>query len=68
MDLKEISAYQDEEEVLFNTLNIFKVIGKEERDGFEFYTLRYGSIFNVLAINNPDRLKKYDRMAYNTYK
>ena len=54
--------------MLFNTLNIFKVMGKESRDGFDYFTLKYGTIFNVLGKGNPELLKRNDRLAYYTYK
>jgi hypothetical protein len=53
---------------LFNALNIFKVLGKEKRGEFEYYILEYGSIFNILGFENPEFLKKNDRIAYYTYK
>ena len=54
--------------MLFNTLNIFKVMGRESRDGFDYFVLKYGTIFNVLAKGNPELLKRNDRLAYYTYK
>lgn len=67
VNLVDISRFE-EKEILFNALNIFKVVGKEKRGDFEFYTLLYGSIFNVLGTENPEFLKKNDRLAYYTYK
>lgn len=48
VNLQSISRFE-EKEILFNVLNIFKVVGKEVRGDFEVYVLKHGTIFNILA-------------------
>ena len=45
--------FEREQEVLFNALNIFKVIGKfHDREGYLNYELEYGSIFSLVRKKN----------------
>jgi hypothetical protein len=53
--------------VLFNALNVFKIVGKEKLEGFELYVLEYGAIFHVLD-HDPNKLEENDRFAYYSFK
>lgn len=53
--------------MLFNALNVFKIVGKEKQDGFELYVLEYGAIFQVL-VDDPNNLGENDKFAYYSFK
>lgn len=44
------------------------MLKKELREGYEYYRLRHGGIFNVLNCKDPSQLEPNDEYAYYTYK
>ncbi len=66
LQLNKCSAY-DEDEVLFNALNVFRIVGKEKLEGFELYVLEYGAIFHVLD-QDPNKLEENEKFAYYSFK
>lgn len=59
-------AYTNEQEVLFNALNIFKVIEIDLTSAVRKITLRYGAIFDLLR-SRPEDLSPHERAVIANY-
>ncbi len=59
-DIESISRVEGEEEVLFNILNIFEIVGShKDEDGYLLIELAYGTIFDKLEQNDLSEAEKY---------
>ena len=57
-------GYEEQQEILFNALNIYKVIKIEEKNDFTYIHLEYGIIFDLLE-KSKDSLSvdEYDTLV-----
>jgi hypothetical protein len=59
-------AFKNEQEVLFNALNVFKVIELDLTSAVRKITLRYGAIFDLLRAK-PENLSPHERAVVANY-
>ncbi len=60
------AAYKNEQEVLFNALNVFRVIELDLSSAVRKITLRYGAIFDLLRAK-PEDLPPHERAVIANY-